>query len=93
MYKHDDKAAAATKDTKRTNSPAPEKKGLIDSHPKFACVAKKQPRVTSSSEESSVSMKRVRFRRIPQVIGGGSRLSSPRQTSSKRVHKRVQNIR
>ena len=68
FYKHDDKAAAATKDTKRTNSPAPEKKGLIDSHPKFACVAKKQPRVTSSSEESSVSMKRVRFRRIPQVI-------------------------
>jgi len=27
FYKHDDKAAAATKDTKRTNSPAPKKKG------------------------------------------------------------------
>ena len=76
FYKHDDKAAAATKDTKRTTSPAPKKKGkesnaapcLIDPHPKFACIAKKQPRVTSSSEGSSVSMKRVRFRKIPQVI-------------------------
>ena len=26
FYKHDDKAAAATKDTKRANSPAPKKK-------------------------------------------------------------------
>ena len=75
FYKHDDKAAAATKDTRRTNSPAP-KKGkepnaapcLIDPHPKFACIAEKQPRVTSSSEGSSVSIKRVRFRKIPQVI-------------------------
>ena len=67
--------AEATKDTRRTNSPAP-KKGkepnaapcFIDPHPKFACIAEKQPRVTSSSEGSSVSIKRVRFRKIPQVI-------------------------
>ena len=62
FYKHDDKAAAATKDTKRTTSPAL-KKGkesnaapcLIDPHPKFARIAKKQPRATSSSEGSKVS--------------------------------------
>ena len=76
FYKHDDKAAAATKDTKRTNSPAPKKKGkesnaapcLIDPHTKFACIAKKQPRVTPSSDGSSVSMKRVRLRKNPQVF-------------------------
>ena len=73
FYKHEDQAAAATKDTKRTNSPAPKKKGkesnaapcLIE---KFACVARKQPRVTSCSDESSVSMKRLRFRKVTQVI-------------------------
>ena len=46
FYKHDDKAAAATKDTKRDNSPAPKKKSkdstaapcLIQ---KFACIVQK----------------------------------------------------
>ena len=76
FYKYQDQAAAATKDTKRTkrtNSPAPKKKGkesnaapcLIE---KFACVTRKQPRVTSCSDEPSVSMKRLRFRKITQVI-------------------------
>ena len=73
FYKHDDKAAAATKDTKRANSPAPKKKAkesnaapcLIQ---KFACIARKQPKATSCSDESSVSMKRLRFRKVPHVI-------------------------
>ena len=98
FYKQDDKAAATTKDTKRTNSPAPKTKGkesnaarcligpnLIGPNPKFACIAKKQPRVTSSSDGSSVSMKRVGSER--------SWPSSPRHTSSKRVLSCVQNIR
>ena len=63
--------------TKLLPPPAPQKKGqesnaapcLMDPHPKFARIAKKQPRVTSSSEGPSVSMKHVRFRKIPQVIG------------------------
>jgi hypothetical protein len=58
--------------TKLLPPPAPQKKGkesnaapcLIDPHPKFARIAKKQPRVTSSSEGPSVSMKGVRFRRF-----------------------------
>ena len=73
FYKHEDKAAAAAKDPKRANSPAPKKKNkdstaapcLIE---KFACIARKQPKATSCSDESSVSMKRVRFRKMPQVI-------------------------
>ena len=76
FYKHDDKAAAATKDAKRTNSPDPKKNGkdsnaapcLIGPNPKFACIAKKQPRVTSSSPGSNVSMERIRFRKNPQVF-------------------------
>ena len=72
FYKHDDKAAAATKDTKRANSPAPKKKGkeysaapyLIE---KFACIARKQPKATSCSNEPGVSMKRLRFRKVPHV--------------------------
>ena len=35
---------------------------------KVACIAKKQPRVTSSSDGSSVGMKRVRFHRNPRVF-------------------------
>ena len=73
FYKHDDKAAAATKDTKRANSPAPKKKSkdstaapcLIQ---KFACIARKQPKATSCSDEPSVSMKRLRFRKVPHMI-------------------------
>ena len=73
--------------------PAPKKKGkvsnaapcLIGPNPKYACIAKKQPRVTSSSDVSSVSMKRVGSER--------SWPSSPRHTSSKRVLSCVQNIR
>ena len=73
FYKHDDKAAAATKDTKRANSPAPKKKSkdstaapcLIQ---KFACIVRKQPKATSCSDESNVSMKRLRFRKVPHVI-------------------------
>ena len=69
----DDKAAAATKDTKRANSPAPKKKSkdstaapcLIQ---KFACIVRKQPKATSCSDESSISMKRLRFRKAPHVI-------------------------
>ena len=76
FYKHDDKAAAATKDAKRTNSPDPKKKGkdsnaapcLIGPNPKFACIAKKQPRVTPSSPGSNVSTERIRFRKNPQVF-------------------------
>ena len=72
FYKHDDKAAAATKDTKRA-IPAPKKKAkesnaapcLIQ---KFACIARKQPKATSCSDESSVIMKRLRFRKVPHVI-------------------------
>ena len=105
FYKHDDKAAAATKDTKRTSSPAPKKKGkesnaapcLIDPHPKFACIAKKQPRVTSSSVGSSVSMKRVRFRKIPQVIEIEVKAVGRQVPVGHRprefTNKRVQNIR
>ena len=74
-YKHEDKAAAATKDSpKRTNSPAPkkDKKGkdsnaapcLIDRCQKFACIAKTKPKATSSQVDSEpVSMKRIRFRK------------------------------
>ena len=73
FYKHDDKAAAATKDTKRANSPAPKKKSKESSaapclFQKFACIARKQPKATSSSDQHGVSMKRLRFRKVPQVI-------------------------
>ena len=107
FYKHYDKAAAATKDAKRTNYPAPKKKGkesnaapcLIDPHPKFACIAKKQPRVTSRSDGSSVSMKRVRFRKNPQesrkqlVVKSLSnivRRSSPRTSGDVPVSSKVE---
>ena len=92
FYKHDDKAAAATKDTKRANSPAPKKKAkesnaapcLIQ---KFACIARKQPKVTSCSDESCVSMKRLRFRKVPHVIEVKAvGRQGPRQAPSKRVH-------
>ena len=79
-YKHDDKAAAATKDApKRTNSPAPkkDKKGkepnaapcLIDRCQKFACIAKTQLKATSRSvSDGSVSMKCIRFRQSVHFI-------------------------
>ena len=35
---------------------------------KFACIVRKQPKATSCSDESSVSMKRLRFRKVPHVI-------------------------
>ena len=73
FYKHDDKAAAATKDTKRANSPSPKKKSkdstaapcLIQ---KLPALSRKQPKATSCSDESNVSMKRLRFRKVPHVI-------------------------
>ena len=81
FYKHEEKGAAATKDTKRTNSPAPKKKAKdsnatpcikTSTHEcmlqKFACIAKKAPRAISSSKSSEVSMKRIRFRKHPQVF-------------------------
>ena len=79
-YKHEDKAAAATKDSpKRTNSPAPmkDKKGkesnaapcLIHRCQKFACIAKTKPKATSSQVSSEpVSMKRIRFRKSVHFI-------------------------
>ena len=79
-YKHEDKAAAATKDSpKRTNSPAPkkDKKGkdsnaapcLIDRCQKFACIAKTKPKATSSLVHGEpVSMKRIRFRKSVHII-------------------------
>ena len=82
-YKHEEKGAAATKDTKRTNSPAPNKKKkekdanaapcLIASQhecmfQKFACIARKSQRAISSRDSGEVSMKRIRFRKHPQVF-------------------------
>ena len=82
FYKHEEKGAAATKHTKRTNSPAPKKKKEKDSNvapclvasthdctlQKFACIAKHQPRAISRLSSDEVSMKRIRFRKNPQVF-------------------------
>ena len=107
FYKHD-KAAAATKDTKRANSPAPKKKSkdstaapcLIQ---KFACIVRKQPKATSCSDESSVSMKRLRFRKVPHVIEvkavgrqvpvRESSLRCTRQLKMFQFHPRLNNMR
>ena len=49
---------------------------------KFACIVRKQPKATSCSDESSLSMKRLRFRKVPHGDRGeGSRSSkSPSNT-------------
>ena len=81
FYKHEEKGAAATKDTKRTNSPAPKKKAKesnaapcieASTHDcmlqKLACIAKHSPGAISGLNSSGVSMKRIRFRKNPQVF-------------------------
>ena len=83
FYKHEEKGAAATKDTKRTNSPAPNKKKkekdsnaapciVASTHEcmyqKFACIAKRTSRAITCPASEGVSMKRIRFRKNPQVF-------------------------
>ena len=55
FYKHDDKAAAATEDTKRANSPAPKKKA-------------KESNAAPCLMSPVSAMKRLRFRKVPHVI-------------------------
>ena len=98
-YKHEDKAAAATKDApKRTNSPSPkkDKKGkesnaapcLVERCQKFACIAMTQPKATSSSVQHETHP-------IPQECpfhrGASCRSSKPCPSPTKRVPRFVQN--
>ena len=76
FYKHDDKASSRHEGYKKDKLPSSKEEGeglecrttSDRSQSKFACIAKKQSRATSSPEGSSVSMKRVRFRKNPQVF-------------------------